>query len=149
MQSFRGYQNRLMDLVRTGRNKSSDSMKFSFIAFLVLLLTSCNNFSDPSIEVLTEYNFGYSDASTNIAVGGEYLPDSLFVDVNNLISPLEVAGFNVEFEVLSGGGSIDNQKVLTRKDGKAATRWKLGTQSFSQTAAAKIYSPDGKFLSGI
>jgi photosystem II stability/assembly factor-like uncharacterized protein len=148
MQSFRKNRNKPIDLVMIGCNKTPTSTIFTFIVLLVLLLLSCNKSSDPSIEVLEEYNFGYSNISS-IAVGGEYLQDSLYVDVNNQLSPTEVMNYKVEFEVLSGGGSIDKPIVLTRKDGKASTRWKLGTSSFRQTASSKIFSPDGKFLCAI
>jgi hypothetical protein len=121
---------------------------FLSIAFFLTINTSCNNYSDPSIETIENYNFSYNQIN-EIAVGGEYLNDSVFIQVNNSISPFSVKGFKIEFEILSGGGSMDKQEILTNPNGKASTRWKLGTQSFYQQAFAKIYDPDGKFLSTI
>ncbi|HAQ18008.1 MAG TPA: hypothetical protein DCR40_02095 [Prolixibacteraceae bacterium] len=89
--------------------------------------------------------FDYTNTN-QVSIGGEYLNDSIYVQVRNLNFPMEVAGFTVQFHVLTGGGSVDQQQVKTRKDGKAATRWKLGTESFIQLASAKICGPDGKFL---
>lgn len=143
MHPYRKMQNWLVNLV--GKSLKAN---LKLLAAIVLLIPSCLNMEDPSIEVLADYHFDYTNI-TNIAVGGEYLHDSLFVDVTNRIKPFEVNNYSVEFEVLPGGGSVDNPKVLTHKDGKASTRWKLGAESFNQSATAKIYHPDGNFISEI
>ena len=114
--------------------------------FLACTTVSCNKNPDPTIETIEYYNFN-NNQRNEIAIGGEYLKDSIFINVQNRIAPLQAKGFKVEFEILSGGGSVDKPEVVTGKNGRAATRWKLGTKSFYQQADAKIYSPDGKFLS--
>lgn len=133
-------------MVCSGWKANPELMKFTFITLLVLSLPACRNLDDPSIEVLADYSISYTHV-TGIAVGGEYLQDSLFVSVYNRISPSDIDGYIVEFEVLTGGGSVDNPKLITQKNGKASTRWKLGKESFNQTAVARIYNPEGLFLS--
>jgi len=119
--------------------------KFGSIGLFILLINSCTNYEDPSIESLVNYRFNYQNTNP-ISYGGEYLQDSIYVQVQNFNSPLDVSGFTVEFKVQKGGGSVDQQTVITRKDGKASTRWKLGTDSFIQIVTARISGPDGKLL---
>lgn len=115
-------------------------------AFVVLLLTiiSCN-FNDPSVETLASYNFSYFN-NNQISVGGEYLKDSIFVQVYSNVTPKDVGGFTVEFKVIKGGGTVDQQIVKTNKSGKAATRWKLGTDSFTQIVSARVTDPNGNMF---
>ena len=111
--------------------------------FVVLLSTiiSCN-FNDPSIEILANYNFSYYN-NNPVAVGGEYLKDSIYVQVYSYTTPTDVSGFTVEFKIKNGGGTVDKQVVKTKKDGKASTRWKLGTDSFTQIVTARVTDPNG------
>jgi hypothetical protein len=122
--------------------------RFTFIPILIFLVASCKNTGDPAIEVLASYNLNYNQI-TGISRSGEYLKDSLSVTVHNLLSPANVANYIVEFEVLTGGGTVDHPRLFTRKDGKASTRWKLGKEYFLQTVEAKIYDPEGLLLSKI
>ncbi len=119
-----------------------------FIFLLTFSVASCKNMGDPHTEILAYYNLGHSDL-IQIGNGGEYLSDSLFVQIYNQLSVEDIANYRIEFEILTGGGSVDKTKLFTRKDGKAVTRWKLGKEKFKQTALAKIYNPDGIFLSQI
>ena len=119
-----------------------------FIFLLIFSVVSCKNMGDPSVETLAYYKLDHSDLITTGA-GGEYLSDSLFVQIYNQLSTADIDNYTVEFEVLTGGGSVDNSKLLTQKDGRAVTRWKLGNEKFKQTATAKIYNPEGIFLSEI
>jgi len=41
-------------------------------------------------------------------------------------------GMQVKFRVLSGGGSVDDDKVITDEEGRAFTYWKLGTATHRQ-----------------
>ncbi len=111
--------------------------------FVVLLLTimSCN-FSDPSIETLANYNFSYYN-NNPVSIGGEYLKDSIYVQVYSYVTPTDMSGFTVEFKIKKGGGKVDQQVVKTNKNGKAATRWKLGTDSFTQIVTAQVTDPNG------
>lgn len=130
-------------------NHGSRLIRLFLAATTILILNfACSKDPDPSIETLENYYF-YTNWEKGMAVGGEYLGDSIYVQVQNRISPFPAKDYVVEIEVVAGDGSVDHPIVLTRKDGVAATRWKLGTQSFSQQVVAKIYSPEGKFLSKI
>ena len=64
-----------------------------------------------------------------VSIGGEYLKDSISVQVYNYKSPQNMSGFTVEFTVIKGGGKVDQQIVKTKATGKASTRWKLGLDS--------------------
>lgn len=119
-----------------------------FIFLLTFSVASCKNMGNPSTEILAYYNLGHSDL-IQIGDGGEYLPDSLFVQIYNQLSAEDIVNYRIDFEVLTGAGSVDKAKLFTRKDGKAVTRWKLGKEKFKQTALAKIYNPEGIFLSQI
>jgi photosystem II stability/assembly factor-like uncharacterized protein len=81
-----------------------------------------------------------------VSVGGEYLKDSISVQVNNYKSPQNMSGFTVEFTVIKGGGKVDQQIVKTKATGKASTRWKLGLDSFTQLIKARVTSPEGVVL---
>lgn len=119
--------------------------KCGSITLLFLLINSCTKYVDPTVEMLVNYRFSYTNMN-KVSKGGEYLKDSIYVQVQNLISPLNVGGLTVEFKVQKGGGSVDQQKVKTQKNGKAATHWKLGTDSFTQIVTARVTGPDGKLL---
>jgi hypothetical protein len=122
--------------------KTYKRIKFQVFAVLLLIITSCN-YSDPSIETLASYNFYYYN-SGQISVGGEYLKDSIYVQVYNQQSPNYVNDFTVKFEVIKGGGKVDQEVVKTNKKGKAATRWKLGNESYLQIVTAKVTDPEGR-----
>lgn len=129
--------------MRQTTNIFRNSKLLQIQVFIVLLSTiiSCN-FNDPSVETLASYNFSYFN-NNQISVGGEYLKDSIFVQVYSNTTPNDVGGFTVEFKVIKGGGTVDQQIVKTNKSGKAATRWKLGTDSFTQIVSARVTDPNG------
>jgi hypothetical protein len=115
---------------------------------IVILFSSCNNYPDPSEEYLENYTF-YQPNISQIARAGEYLDDSIFVQVYNMISEPDVIDFKVEFQVNSGGGTVDHQQVLTDGYGMAITMWKMGSESLQQSIIARIFDPHDKFLSEI
>lgn len=117
-------------------------IRVPFLLLSVLVFNACNNYNDPSIETLVSYNVSYMNPN-QISVGGEYLKDSISVQIYNYKSPQNMSGFTVEFTVVKGGGSVDQQIVKTKANGKASTRWKLGLDSFTQLVSAKVTSPDG------
>lgn len=117
-------------------------VRVPFLLLSVLVFNACNNYNDPSIETLVSYNVSYINPN-QISVGGEYLQDSIYVQVYNYKSPQNMSGFTVEFNVIKGGGIVDQQIVKTKANGKASTRWKLGLDSFTQLVTAKVTSPDG------
>lgn len=120
-------------------------IKIPLLVLSISVINACNNYSDPSIETLVNYNVSYMNPN-QISIGGEYMKDSIYVQIYNYESPQDISGFTVEFKVQKGGGSVDQQQVKTRKDGKAATRWKLGNDSFTQIVTARVTDPDGKLL---
>lgn len=129
-------------------NKAHGYLLYFQFWFCVLLFFSCNNYADPSIEKLASYSFS-SNNNTLIGEGGEYLKDSIFIKIYNKLAPDEIQNFKIEFSVASGGGIVDDQQVVTDENGFAKTYWKLGKESFNQTVLAKIYDPQGKYLSRI
>jgi len=120
-------------------------VRIPLLVLSVCVANSCNNYPDPSTETLVNYNVSYMNPNQT-SIGGEYLNDSIYVQIYNYKSPQDISGFTVEFKVQKGGGSVDQQQVKTRKDGKAATRWKLGTDSFTQIVTAQVTDPDGNLL---
>jgi len=108
----------------------------------VWAFNACNTYNDPSIESLVRYNINYMNPN-QVSIGGEYLKDSIYVQVYDYMTPKNQSGYTVEFTVTKGGGKVDQQIVKTSANGKAATRWKLGTDSFTQILTAKVTSPDG------
>ncbi len=117
-------------------------VRVPFLLLSVLAINACNNYNDPSIETLVSYNVSYMNPN-QVSVGGEYLNDSISVQIYNYKSPQNMSGFTVEFTVIKGGGKVDQSIVKTKANGKASTRWKLGLDSFTQFVIAKVTSPDG------
>ena len=126
--------------------RSCRLLQIQVLAVLLSNITSCN-FGDPSIETLANYNFNYYN-NNQVSVGGEYLNDSIYVQVYSNVVPSDVSGFTVKFRVTKGGGKIDQQVVKTNKNGKAATRWKLGTDSFSQIVTVQVTDLNGNVYPG-
>lgn len=120
-------------------------VRIPLLMLSISVINACNNYPDPSTETLVNYNVSYMNPN-QISIGGEYMKDSIYVQIYNYKSPQDISGFTVEFKVQKGGGSVDQQQVKTRKDGKAATRWKLGNDSFTQIVTARVTDPDGKLL---
>jgi len=120
-------------------------VRIPLLVLSVCVINSCNNYPDPSIETLVNYNVSYMNPNP-VSIGGEYMKDSIYIQIYNYKSPQDISGFTVEFKVQKGGGSVDQQQVKTRKDGKAATRWKLGTDSFTQIITTRVTDPDGNVL---
>jgi photosystem II stability/assembly factor-like uncharacterized protein len=120
-------------------------VRIPLLVLSVCVANSCNNYPDPSTETLVNYNVSYMNPNQT-SIGGEYLNDSIYVQIYNYKSPQDISNFTVEFKVQKGGGSVDQQQVKTQKDGKAATRWKLGTDSFTQIVTAQVTDPDGNLL---
>ncbi len=115
---------------------------------LLLLLSSCYDNPDPAFENLENYRFFYT-TTAEVGAGGEYLSDSIYVTIYNMTFPEQAEGFRVEFQVSSGGGSVDQSQLITNPTGRAATKWKLGTESFKQALTARILDPQAKLLQTI
>jgi len=73
-----------------------------------------------------------------------YLADSIAVRVIDSASHQDIPGFKVRFTVQSGGGKIDDQTVLTNKNGFGFTYWKLGEENHEQVVTAQIFNNDDR-----
>jgi hypothetical protein len=75
------------------------------------------------------------------ASAGQALPDSLVVRVidpeNRPVPQLRVA-----FVVMAGGGTAAPDTAVTDNDGRAASRWTLGTTAGTQTVEARVAGSD-------
>lgn len=120
-----------------------------FTICLSFLLIACKKLPDPSQEILESYSFS-SQGSGQKALSGNYLPDTIGVMItSNMSNSYDMTGMKVKFEVLTGEGSVDDTIITTGAYGYAFTRWKLGSQQFTQTVQASIYDKAGKFLATI
>lgn len=122
------------------------AIKYFYLMCLLYISNACENNNDPSIETLSSYNIQTVNNDQN-ARAGEYLKDSIFIRVTNRLSPFDQKGFKVEFQVISGDGTIDQTEVVTRLNGIAGTRWKLGSKSFTQTVRARTYNLKSEIIS--
>lgn len=107
--------------------------------------TSCADFPDPSSTVVESYSFTHSGQDQKGYVG-EYLADSLVVNVYDQVMHAFAPEMIVSFEVKSGGGEVDPAAVTTNLNGNALTRWRLGNAATEQTLLANIFTPDGNLL---
>ncbi len=109
-----------------------------FFTGLVFLLFSCERDQpEPKPEKKPQpvYYSIYGDEQFTEA--GQYLPDSIGIQIWNYDPTYSsMAGMQVKFRVLSGGGTVDDDKVITDEEGKAFTHWKLGTASHKQVLSA-------------
>ncbi len=82
------------------------------------------------------YSYPYGDEQFTEA--GQYLPDSIGIQIWNYDTYRLLKGMQVKFRVLSGGGTVDDDTVITNEEGRAFTHWKLGTSSHKQVLSATI-----------
>jgi hypothetical protein len=123
--------------------------KILFFYLLILFVVACEKLPDPSIDVLEGYSFS-NQGSGQKTVAGNYLDDTIGVIIRSTsTSSYDVTRMKVTFEVLTGGGSVDDTVIYTNGYGYAFTKWKSGNQQFTQTVQAKIYNRAGKFLGAI
>ena len=132
----------------TPSNRIYVAVHFFFLFLLTFLSFSCKDYPDPSIEKLYSYSFSHN-YNMLIGEGGEYLEDSIYIKIYNQIALGKIKNFKIDFSVASGDGTMDDHEVMTDANGIATTHWKLGKGKFKQTASAKIYNPEGIFLSQI
>ncbi len=123
-------------------------LKKVFIILMLGLITACQKYPDPFINLLENYSFGKygSDQKAN---AGNYLKDSIGVQVSNSLNYSTDERIQVQFEVIKGGGEVDHSTVITNANGYAYTNWKLGNEPGEQTVRAKIFDPSDKILTDI
>lgn len=111
-------------------------------AGLLLVMASCTKLSDPYTDIVE--NFYLTGQGFNQkALAGEYLKDSIMISVSDQLYHNNAVGLDVEFEVVSGGGSIESPDLKTDSRGMAAARWKLGPQTGEQEVRAIVSRTDG------
>jgi len=124
-------------------------MKKQIILFcIVTFISSCAKYPDPSYQTLEDYHFRKS-GSDQRAFAYNYLNDSISVQIENLITNSYTKGFQVQFNVIVGGGSVDQSTVITDNNGFAYTNWKLGDETSQQFVKANVFDYTGKLLSEI
>jgi len=124
-------------------------MKKQIILFcIVTFISSCAKYPDPSYQNLEDYRFNKS-GSDQKAFACNYINDSISVQIENLIAYYCAQGLQVQFNVMAGGGSVDQSTVITDNNGFAYTNWKLGEETCQQLVRANVLDYTGKLLSEI
>ena len=121
------------------------------VSILTLISSfSCSGKDDPSVKNLVEINF-YNSGNEQRGIAGEYLNDSLVVGYNQSVvnSDSNILHIHVHFEVITGGGSIDQPDQKIPDNGSVSTKWKIGTASTDQLVTASLYDNYGILLSKI
>jgi hypothetical protein len=115
-------------------------MNKSFLLIAFSLLLSCDRYPDPEQKLLVNYSFSFQNSQGLKYDAGDPI-DVIYMayNVNGMAELLKV-----EFEVLSGGGTLSNQTDYTDESRSTMTRWTLGTGE--QKLRASTYDPSGKFL---
>ena len=124
-------------------------MPKKIIIFLILgLITGCHKYPDPFFKTLAKYSFNKS-GSDQRAYAGNYLNDSISLEITNWLNYSGKEHMQVQFEVIKGGGEVDHSTVVTDSNGFAFTNWKLGEETCEQTVIARIFDSSDKLLSNI
>ncbi len=124
-------------------------MKKQVILFcIVTFISSCEKHPDPSYQKLEDYRFRKS-GSDQKAFACNYLNDSISVQIENSITNSYTKGLLVQFNVMAGGGSIDQSTIFTDDNGFAYTYWMLGEETCRQLVRANVFDYTGKLLSEI
>lgn len=118
------------------------------ICCLIALISSCEKYPVPSYQNLKDYRFNKS-GSDQKAFASNYLNDSISVQIKNLITNSYTKGLRVQFNVMAGGGSIDQSTIFTDDNGYAYTNWKLGDETSQQLVKANVFDYTGKILTEI
>ncbi|MCK4345864.1 MAG: hypothetical protein KAX05_11320, partial [Bacteroidales bacterium] len=113
-------------------------MKNQIILFCIIaIISSCAKYPDPSYQNLEDYRFRKS-GSDQKAFACNYLNDSISVQIENLITNSYTKGLRVQFNVMVGGGSVDQSTIITDDNGFAYTNWKLGERTCQQLVRANV-----------
>jgi hypothetical protein len=119
--------------------------KSLFLIAFICLAQACDRYPDPASEILSSYSFGYLNVSDKSFFAGEWVDDSISFRANKNSDTLN-APIRVLFEVIKGGGNITVADTYTNKSGIATTKWKLGSETFSQILRATTFDMSGKYL---
>jgi hypothetical protein len=120
-------------------------------AGLVFLLFSCERDHPgpkPDIKPQPVYYSFYTYGGEQFTDAGLYLPDSVGIQIWNYNTYNPLTGAQVKFKVLSGGGTVDDDIVITDEQGRAYTHWKLGVASHRQVLRATFTDEKDSVLNG-
>jgi len=137
--------------MKTKQNKINKGLlNLTFISLILSCLFSCSVKDDPSIKELEAFNF-YNSGNDQSGIAGQYLKDSLVVGYNRYIanSDSNFQYIHVHFEVITGGGTIDQPEQKIPANGFVTTKWKTGTVSTDQLVTASLYDNSGILLTKI
>ncbi len=118
------------------------------ILILAGCLLGCQQYPDPSIEPLISYSFDKS-GSDQKALAGDYLVDSIGFRIYNNLNNHTDEQLRINFEIIKGGGAVDQPVIITEINGSAFTKWKLGDQPGEQMVRARVVGRSNKLLSDI
>lgn len=123
-------------------------MRLLTLTVLFAACLGCSEFPDPAVIPLENLIFTNNGLDKK-GYSGEYISDSILVNVREAYTSANLSGYRVEFAVIGGDGSVDNDEVITDMNGNAVTSWKLGSVVTQQSLEARIFNPSGKFLAAI
>jgi hypothetical protein len=116
------------------------------ISSMLVLLASCDRYFDPGYEYLENDQFHFSQPASTVFFAGEAVSDSILFNARSYING-RIKEFTVEFDVISGGGSVTKASAVTDPSGNVYTGWKLGYTSFQQRLRASVFDQNGYYLS--
>src|SRR4030042_1416945 len=107
----------------------------------VYFFRSCS--PDPSLEILESYSISFENGSGQRVLPGDKIDVVIRVcdNLNKLVDSVKV-----NFEIISGGGSLSISSDFTGSKGKAQTEWTIGGESRTSVVRASIYKSSGKYL---
>ncbi|OFY61580.1 MAG: hypothetical protein A2V64_08090 [Bacteroidetes bacterium RBG_13_43_22] len=107
----------------------------------VYFFRSCS--PDPSLEILESYSISFENGSGQRVLPGDKI-DVVMRVFDNLNKSVD--SVKVNFEIISGGGSLSISSDFTGSKGKAQTEWTIGGESRTSVVRASIYKSSGKYL---
>lgn len=120
--------------------------KVIILISILVVIISCDKYPYPGTETLEMLSFNVV-GNNQSAEAENYLTDSIGIVYNyESVSLTGDNSFSVEFEVVAGGGMVEQTILHSNSSGKIFTRWKLGNESNDQKLIATIYDSEGKFL---
>jgi hypothetical protein len=120
-------------------------LKYFPLILLFFLASSCDRYPDPGYSTIEDYSFSFINKSDQKHVAGDIIDGTVRCNTS-YTSSVSPDSFLIEFDVISGGGSVSKSSVYSNNSKLAKTDWQLGTDSFEQVLRASVYTVDGKLL---
>lgn len=116
------------------------------VVLICMSCVSCDKYYGPWTEI--HDNISVRDTgNSQFAQVGEYLDSEIGIYVINYKTNIN-SGAKVQYEVVYGGGQVDQTTILSDESGKATTRWKLGDKPGKQELTVSVFNTENKiFLS--